>query len=105
MLRFRGIEKCCSKGTRGRSGILSSFMGWFLPTALLLMVPKCPLCIIAYVAAVTGIGISVSSAAGIRIFLITGSMSLLAFVLVRSLPRVMRAAAVPKPIDGFVRSP
>lgn len=100
MLRFRGIKGCCSDGRPGRGRALSSFMGWFLPSALLLMIPKCPLCVVAYIAAITGIGISVSTAAGIRISLILSCICLLAFVLVRSLLRV-REANIPKPLNSL----
>lgn len=103
MLRFNGVERCCSSGGRGGSRKLSSLLGWFLPSALLLAIPKCPLCVVAYTAAITGLGISVSTATGIRVSLITSSLCLLAFVLVRSLFRVRRAAAIRKPIDGFGR--
>ena len=103
MLRFKGIEKCCSG--KGRDGALSSIIGWSLPSALLLIMPKCPLCLVAYVAAVSGLGISVSSAAGIRIFLITGSLSLLAFAIVRTLLRVRRVVTIPRSVDDFEPSP
>lgn len=44
------------------------------PAALLLFIPKCPFCIVGYVAAVTGVGISVSFASGLRSILILASV-------------------------------
>ena len=96
MLQFREIKGCCSDGARGHGRTLSSFMGWFLPSALLLVIPKCPLCVVAYTAAITGIGISVTTAAGIRISLIAASLCLLVIVLVRSLLRVRQGVTIPK---------
>lgn len=79
-------SECTSAGTRtdvfGRKGL---FAGSFFPAVLLFLMPKCPLCIVAYVATVSGIGISVSAAAGIRItaimacvatFLVVGALAI-----------------------------
>ena len=101
MLRLNGLKECCSNRRIGASGILSSFFSWFLPAALLFAIPKCPLCIVAYIAAVTGIGISVSTAGGIRFTLILGSVALLAFVLVRSLLRARRTATLLRFVGGI----
>lgn len=48
-----GCEGC---GPR-RAGLL----GALVPGSLLLLLPKCPLCVAAYVAAFTGIGVSVAT--------------------------------------------
>src|ERR1051326_774522 len=55
--------------------------GWLLSGATLVMMPKCPACLAAYLALATGIGISFSTATYLRLlllFLCLGSMGYLA---------------------------
>jgi hypothetical protein len=48
--RFRGARKT----------------GWLLPGILLVLMPKCPICLAAYIALVTGISIPITAAAWLR---------------------------------------
>ena len=64
-----------------------TFVTWLLPSTLLLLIPKCPLCVVAYVTVATGLGISVSTAAGVRAALIALCLGLLIFALLRTLGR------------------
>lgn len=50
---------------------------WLFPAGLLVLTPKCPLCVAAYVALFTGIGISVSAGRWIQILIVGFSLSLL----------------------------
>jgi hypothetical protein len=56
---------------------------WLFPAALLVLMPKCPLCVAAYVALFTGIGITVSAARWIQILMLVCCLTLLACLAVR----------------------
>src|SRR5262245_42066669 len=66
-------------------------LAWILPTAALLLVPKCPACVAAHVALWTGIGLSFSTAAYLRWALLLVCSASLLFLIWE---RLSRAGAV-----------
>jgi len=75
---------------RGRRAEIA---GWLLPGATLALLPKCPLCVAAYVALGTGLSVSISTAAHIRTSLVIASVSVLMFVAARRAIRWSRGKA------------
>jgi hypothetical protein len=57
---------CCSSGRRTIARRCAGAAEWALPASALALMPKCPLCVAAYVAAGTGIGISAATASYLR---------------------------------------
>lgn len=61
--------RCCQRpASRWRHG--GEVVGWIIPTAALALLPKCPACVIGYVALATGIGISLPTATYLRVMLV-----------------------------------
>jgi threonine/homoserine/homoserine lactone efflux protein len=74
---------CCKNKGWGRQ--LSELIRWIVPSAILVLLPKCPLCLAAYLAAGTGFGISFTTAASIRYLLMVLCTASLAYLAVRHL--------------------
>lgn len=65
---------------------------WLIPTAVLALMPKCPLCLAAYLALMTGVGISTSSATWLRILLIALCLGWLAYLAAHGVRQVVASA-------------
>jgi hypothetical protein len=63
---------------------------WLVPTTLLVLMPKCPLCVAAYVALLTGIGISAATARVIQILMLMFCVMSLTYLVGRLLLRFGR---------------
>src|SRR4051794_7850098 len=58
---------------------------WMLPSAALMLMPKCPMCVVGYVAIVTGVGITVSAAWWIRVLMLGFFAAWLGYLAVRQI--------------------
>ncbi len=93
-----GKTSCCSPtATRNRDQAprpvsgwrrLAGIFGWILPSATLVLLPKCPVCVAAYVALFSGVGISMASAANLRTATLIVCVAILIGLAVRRLWRV-----------------
>jgi hypothetical protein len=66
------------------------FIRWLLPVSILALMPKCPVCLAAYIALGTGIGFSVTTATWLRTGLITGCVAALIYLAAKLLVRQVR---------------
>jgi hypothetical protein len=60
---------------------------WFLPSAILVLAPKCPVCLAAHVTLWTGLGLSLSTATYLRWVLMFLCVASLLFLIVERLDR------------------
>jgi hypothetical protein len=86
-------ECCQNKKRAGDNGRRSAsrwrrggeIAGYIVPGALLVLMPKCPACVAAYVALATGIGIALPTATWLRTMLVTLCLAWLLYFLTRRL--------------------
>jgi len=84
--------KFCSGSRVGYSSIVRravDLVGWIVPGAILALIPKCPICLAAYIALWTGLGLSVAAAANLRVLLIIVCVMSLIFLAARQTRRLI----------------
>lgn len=86
------MSTCCRKGT-GVTGVsrIAGMAGYAVPGTVLVLLPKCPLCIAAWLAAGTGIGVAVSTAAHLRTLLLLACFACVGSLAARHVFRLMAA--------------
>src|SRR5215472_19324115 len=80
-----GSRGGCGSPVRRAVGLIS----WILPSAILALIPKCPMCLAAYIALWTGIGLSFSAAIYLRASLLAVSIGLILFLGVKTARRLI----------------
>ena len=84
--------KFCSGRRVGYSSIVRravDLVAWIVPGAILALIPKCPICLAAYIALWTGLGLSVAAAANLRVLLIIVCVISLIFLAARQMRRLI----------------
>ncbi|HVW79061.1 MAG TPA: hypothetical protein VHB45_15710 [Alloacidobacterium sp.] len=81
---------CCRPKAAAGRRFWRRASGGVLPGVLLILIPKCPMCIAAYITLVTGVGVSVSTAAYLRLGMIGLCIAALVFLAMRSLKNMSR---------------
>lgn len=72
------MSSCCQQNVAvSQRKRVATLAGWVVPATVLALVPKCPVCVAAYAAAFTGIGISISAATFLRTSMIVVAMAAL----------------------------
>ena len=69
------MKPCChasgsQRNTRAAASPIKRILGaleWVVPGAIFVAIPKCPACVAAYIALATGMGVSLSTAAHLRL--------------------------------------
>jgi hypothetical protein len=86
------MSACCTaagdRKTPKRARTVREVFAWALPSAILVLVPKCPACLAAYVAVWTGLGLSLSAATYLRWALLFLCVASLIFLIVNRLDRL-----------------
>jgi hypothetical protein len=83
------MSACCDAAGRPTwARRVRETLAWFLPSAILVLVPKCPACLAAHVTLWTGLGLSLSTATYLRWVLLAVCATALLVVVSKHLNRI-----------------
>lgn len=68
----------CAKSSR-------KLASWLVPGSLLVLMPKCPVCLAGYIALATGLGISIPAATNLRMTLLSICIAWLCLLTIRAI--------------------
>ena len=98
------MSACChasiERKATPRFGAIRKIVAWVLPSVLLVLVPKCPVCLAAHVALWTGLGLSLSTATYLRWTILIVCCASLLVLIVSRLDRIAANFRRPKPETG-----
>ena len=86
------MSACCAAGSDRKTPTwlrrVREILAWVLPSAILVLVPKCPICLAAHVTLWTGLGLSLSTATCVRWVLLFLCGASLLLLIVKRLNRI-----------------
>jgi hypothetical protein len=86
------MSACCDAASDRKTPMwvrrVREILAWILPSAILVLVPKCPACLAAHVALWTGLGLSLSTTTYLRWTLLFIGIASLLFLIVGRLDRI-----------------
>lgn len=86
------MSACCDaardRKTPAWTRRVRELFAWVVPSAVLVLAPKCPACLAAYVMLWTGIGLSLATATYLRWMLLFLCVASLLFLIVKRLDRI-----------------
>ena len=84
------MKSCCDFRTPTLSKRIAGLFSWIAPGAVLALMPKCPVCLAAYIALGTGIGVSVPVADNLRLAVLALSSVVLGALVIRVTARYLK---------------
>lgn len=86
---------CCQKTKENPAWQrVATVLRWAMPSVLLAVMPKCPACVVAYVALLTGVGISFTSAWYLQTGLILVCLAALVYLVVRRFEAIAKLIGI-----------
>jgi hypothetical protein len=98
------MSACCDAGSDRKTPPfvrrVREIIAWGLPSAILVLIPKCPACLAAHLMLWTGLGLSLSTATYLRWMLLSLCVASLLFLIVKRLDRIEAISRSPVKSGG-----